>query len=305
MKKWLFIAPLGLIFACGEAKEEPLVLETEEDKIGYILGAINAGSILDSGDKMKELDKEELIAGFNQNLNAEDCSECDDVLKQLFGPYYQDFDTTYLKAGSNCLGRKTSFSFYADMIRMGGEKKINLDMVKAGFKHGVYETDTLFTDEEKRELVMGFISDLNVETGNKMMAKAKKISGAQVFDNGVVLQTIEEGTGGSPTATDDVSVEYILTNALGDTLESSYAIKAMSGSTDPMSVSLAGGVIAGWTFVLPKMKKGGKYRAYIPWNLAYGEQRGRESLCFFIELVDFGPAGSIVKPQEPQMPAGM
>ena len=306
MKKWLFIAPLGLMFACGgEVKEEPLVLETSEDKIGYILGALNAGSILESGDKMKELDKEELIAGFNQNLNADDCSECDDVLKQLFGPYYQDFDTTYLKTGSNCLGRKTSFSFYADMIRMGGEKKINLEMVKAGFKHGMYETDTLFTDDEKRELVQGFIGDLNVETGNKMMAKAKALPGVQVFDNGVVLQTIEEGTGGSPTAMDDVAVEYILTNALGDTIQSSYKMKAMSGSTEAVPLSLAGGVIPGWTFVVPKMKKGGKYRTYIPWNLAYGEQGGKESLCFVIELVDFGPAGSLVKPQEPQMPGGM
>jgi hypothetical protein len=49
------------------------------------------------------------------------------------------------------------------------------------------------------------------------------------------------------------------------------------------------------------MKKGGKYRVYIPWDLAYGDQMGRESLCFLIELVDYAKEGSFVKPQPPQM----
>ena len=53
-------------------------------------------------------------------------------------------------------------------------------------------------------------------------------------------------------------------------------------------------------FIVPKMKKGGKYRVYIPWELAYGEQMGRESLCFLIELVDYAKEGTFVK-QEPQM----
>jgi FKBP-type peptidyl-prolyl cis-trans isomerase len=57
----------------------------------------------------------------------------------------------------------------------------------------------------------------------------------------------------------------------------------------------------GWTYIVPKMKKGGKYRVYIPWDLAYGDQMGRESLCFLIELVDYAKEGSFVKPQPPQM----
>jgi FKBP-type peptidyl-prolyl cis-trans isomerase len=301
MKKLLFIVPLGLLFACGDSTqaETPVVLNTAEDKIGYVLGALNAESILQSGDKMKDLDKDELIAGFNENLNKKDCSECDDELKKLFGPYYQDFDTTYLKSGSKCLGRKTGFSFYADMLRMGGDKKINLDMVKAGFKHGLYETDTLIADQDRQTLVQNFIMDLNVINSDKMMANAKKINGVQVFDNGIVLQTIKEGTGENPTEKDDVIVEYILTNALGDTVQSSYQMKKMSGSTEPVALSLDGGVIPGWSFVLPKMKKGGKYRTYIPWQLAYGEQAGKESLCFVIELVEIGPGGTLVKPQAP------
>lgn len=306
MKKLLFIVPLGLLFACGDdaPTETPIVLNTAEDKIGYVLGALNAESILQSGDKMKDLDKEELIAGFNENLNKKDCSECDEELKKLFGPYYQDFDTTYLKSGSKCLGRKTGFSFYSDMMRMGGDKKINLEMVKAGFKHGLYETDSLIADQDRQELVQNFIMDLNQINNDKMMAKAKKIKDAQQFDNGVILQTIEEGKGKSPSETDDVIVEYILTNALGDTIQNSRQMKKMSGSTEPIALSLNGGVIPGWTFVVPKMKVGGKYRVYIPWQLAYGEQAGKESLCFFIELLEVGPGGTLVKPQPPMPQQG-
>jgi FKBP-type peptidyl-prolyl cis-trans isomerase len=51
-------------------------------------------------------------------------------------------------------------------------------------------------------------------------------------------------------------------------------------------------VIPGWTIAIPKMKVGGKYRIFIPWNLAYGEQQGKESLCFFVELIATGKEGS-------------
>ena len=44
------------------------------------------------------------------------------------------------------------------------------------------------------------------------------------------------------------------------------------------------------------MKKGGKYRVYIPWHLAYGEQMGRESLYFEIDLVDYAKSSDFVKP---------
>lgn len=304
MKKWLFILPVGLLlFACGgseeEVKDEPLVLESFEDRLGYVLGALNAQSILKSGPRTAELNKEMMIKGFNMNLNENDCSDCEDVLLKFLGPYYQDFDTNYIDEGSKCVGRQNGFAFFKDMIRMGGVEKINMDMVKAGFKLGIHENDTLIEEAERREMIGNFIMDLNVMAGEKMMEDAKKLEGVQVFENGVVLKVLEEGNGGMPGATDDVEVEYILTNAFGDTVQSSYQMKVATGVTDPVALSLNGGVIPGWSFALPKMKKGGKYRVYIPWQLAYGEQQGKESLCFFIELVNYGPQGTLYTPQMP------
>lgn len=302
MKKILLIVPVAFLFACGGGEEtvneEPLNLEKYEDRLGYVMGSLNASSILQSTPQAAELDKEMLIEGFLMNLNSDDCSECDDVLLKFVGPYFQDFDTTYLKEGSKCVGRQNAFSFYSDMTRLGGVDYLNIDMVKEGFKHGVHGTDTLIDEMEKRDMITNFIKDLNSSAGERMMEDAKKIEGAEVFENGIVMQTLEKGNGGMPGATDDVQVEYILTNAFGDTVQSSYQMKAMTGNTEPVSLNLDGGVIQGWSYVLPKMNKGGKYRVYIPWNLAYGEQ-AKESLCFVIELLDYAPKGTWVKPQMP------
>lgn len=307
MRKWLIIiAPLALIFACGDNTEveESLELEDFSDRMGYVLGSLNAESIMQSGDKMNDLNKEMLIEGFNENFNEKDCKDCDEVIKQLFGPYFQDFDTAFVDAGSKCLGRKTGSIFYSDMLRMGGLERIDIDMVKIGFKHGVNASDTLIDEATKRTMIQDFIADLNVLNGDKMLEKAKSIDGAEVFENGIVMLTIEEGNGSYPGPTDDVEVEYILTSSLGDTIQSSYEMKKMSGSTDPVALSLNGGVIPGWSYALPKMKQGGKYRIYVPWGLAYGEQGGKESLCFLIELINHGPEGTLLKKQAP-VPGGI
>jgi FKBP-type peptidyl-prolyl cis-trans isomerase FklB len=91
-----------------------------------------------------------------------------------------------------------------------------------------------------------------------------------------------------------VKVHYILTSSLGDTIQSSYQGDG-KGNVEPVPLALNGGVIPGWSFAIPKMKVGGKYRIYIPWNLAYGEQQGKESLCFMVELLERGAEGSFTK----------
>jgi FKBP-type peptidyl-prolyl cis-trans isomerase FklB len=304
MKKWLFAMPLlWALTGCGETEEvveEPLVLETSEDRLGYVLGSLNAQSILNSGIPMDQVDKDAIIEGFIENLNEKDCSECQDILMKFLGPYGTDLDTNFRYEGSKCFGRQSAFGFYKDIKRMGGMDKLNLEMVKAGFKHGVNKTDTLIEEKERRQMVGDFIMGLNMAAGNKMMDGAKKLSGAQSFDNGVVIVTLEEGKGGSPGVNDDVQVEYILTNAYGDTIESSFMRKEMDPAAEPVAFNL-NGVIPGWGFSFPKLKKGGKYRLFIPWDLAYGEQGGKESLCFYVELLNYGPAGTLAKPQ---MPAG-
>jgi len=301
MKRILFFLLPVLLFACSQSTEkvdETIEFKTAKERLSYVLGAMNAKSIIGTQDpNIKRLDMEEIALGFNENLSINRPEGCDVTLGKLFGPNMQDFDTMYAKAGAHCMGQLTGYSFYKDILKMGGLDQIDLKMAKIGFRHGLLKKDTIISEKEKQTIIQDFLKKLNELNGKKMMDAAQKMSGVKVFENGIVLQVISEGKGGSPSPSDDVIVEYILTSAIGDTIQSSYDMKRKSGSKEPVALSLNGGVIPGWTYVVPKMKKGGKYRVYIPWQEAYGEQMGRESLCFLIELVDYGKGGSLVKPK--------
>jgi FKBP-type peptidyl-prolyl cis-trans isomerase len=304
MKILSYLAVGLLLASCSgneKAAEEKVELKTSKDTLSYVLGAMNAKTIVGTPDpNIDRLDLEEVAAGFALNLNSNKPSDCENTLKKLFGPNFQDFDSTYAKEGAQCLGKLTGYAFYQDIIKMDGIKSIDLKMATVGFRHGLLKKDTILSDAQKQTTVQNFLKSLNEKNGKAMMAKARQIKGAQVFENGIIMQVVQEGKGGSPSATDDVKVEYILTSAVGDTVQSSYPMKQQTGSKEPVALKLNGGVMPGWTYIVPKMKKGGKYRVYIPWELAYGEQMGRESLCFLIELVDYAKEGTFVKPQ-PQM----
>jgi len=301
MLKILYISTLlVLITACGTKEDTPKKLEfkNSKDELSYILGAINAKTIVSSGESsFTNLDKEELVKGFNENLNATPADDCLPELKKLFGPTYQDFNKKYVKSGSRCMGKMTGHAFYTDIKKLGGLNLVNFEMVKKGYADGLYFKDTVMPEQKMRKIMQDFMVNLNVKNGEKMLSKAREISNAKVFENGIVMLTIKEGKGNFPNPTDDVKVHYILMSALGDTIQNSYTMKNKEGKSDPVALQLDGGVIPGWSYALPKMKKGGKYKLYIPWELAYGIQGGKESLCFDIELLETAPSGSFVKPQ--------
>lgn len=300
--KHLFFGTLFLLLlnACGSEEDQPKALKfkNSKDELSYVLGAINAKTIVSSGEtSFANLDKAELIKGFNENLNATPANDCLPELQKLFGPTYQDFNKKYVKSGSRCMGKMTGHAFYSDIKKLGGLSLVNLQMVKKGYADGLYLRDTVMKEAQMRQIMQDFMISLNEKVGIKMLEKAKKTPGATVYDNGIVMFTIKEGNGAFPKPTDDVKVHYVLMSALGDTIQNSYKMKNQEGKIEPVPLQLDGGVIPGWSYALPKMKKGGRYKIYIPWELAYGIEGGKESLCFDIELIESAPAGTFVKPQ--------
>jgi FKBP-type peptidyl-prolyl cis-trans isomerase FklB len=294
--KHLLIVSLCILFlsACkNNEKPYSVTFKNEKDKLSYVLGAINAKTIVNSGtEAFNKLDKALVLKGFNQNLNGTPAQDCLNTLQLLFGPTYQDFNAKYVKEGSICMGKMSGYAFYFDIRKLGALDKINFAMVKKGFEDGLYKRDTSFLkDNTMRFMMTEFMTGLNVSNGKKMMDKAKKIPGIATLEGGILMETVKAGNGASPSKSDDVKVHYILTSALGDTIQSSYKGDG-KGNVEPIPLALNGGVIPGWTIAIPKMKVGGKYRIFIPWNLAYGEQQGKESLCFFVELIATGKEGS-------------
>jgi len=110
-------------------------------------------------------------------------------------------------------------------------------------------------------------------------ANAKK-EGVMVTPSGLQYKILQPGAGAQPAASDSVTVNYRgeLTN--GSEFDSGQGISF------PLS-----GVIPGWTEGLQLMKEGGKYRFFIPSELAYGESGAARvippnaALVFEVELV--------------------
>ena len=141
--------------------------------------------------------------------------------------------------------------------------------------------------------------------GAQVMADAKKLPNIKIGKSGYVLQVLEEGTGEKVPEGSDVKAHYILSDASGEMIENSY-MGAQQGRPAP-AFSL-NGVIQGWQEAVPEMRKGGRYKLFLPYDLAYGEAGSRsippyETLTFEMEILDFGKPGSLTQQQQaPQSP---
>ncbi len=105
MKKLLFLFFIPLLFvSCGDdaAKEDGEVvdLKTEKDRLSYVLGAMNSKTIVGTPDpNIARLDMELVAKGFSENLSDSSPDGCEESLKKLFGPNFQDFNEAYAKEG--------------------------------------------------------------------------------------------------------------------------------------------------------------------------------------------------------------
>jgi peptidyl-prolyl cis-trans isomerase A (cyclophilin A) len=125
------------------------------------------------------------------------------------------------------------------------------------------------------------------EKAAKMAAAAEKMKSefTNVTPSGLRYIVLQEGTGKKPaSAASKVTVHYTGTFLDGQVFDSSVQ------RGQPIDFGL-NQVIKGWTEGVQLMKEGGKYKFYIPYNLAYGEQGypgaipAKSDLIFEVELL--------------------
>jgi FKBP-type peptidyl-prolyl cis-trans isomerase len=140
--------------------------------------------------------------------------------------------------------------------------------------------------QARREQKQRELADANKAAGEAFLAANKAVPGVVVTESGLQYIVITEGTGATPALTDRVKVHYHGTTIDGTVFDSSV------NRGEPAEFPL-NGVIRGWTEALQLMKVGGKYKIFVPSDLAYGE-RGmprspigpNSALIFEIELLD-------------------
>jgi len=126
---------------------------------------------------------------------------------------------------------------------------------------------------------------VNRAEGTTFLAGNKAVKGVFTTGSGLQYMVLRQGAGARPKATDTVRVNYQGTTLDGKVFDSSY------DRGQPAEFAL-NQVIAGWTEGVAMMPVGGKFRFWIPSELAYGPKGAGEmigpnaALIFDVELLD-------------------
>lgn len=172
-----------------------------------------------------------------------------------------------------------------------GVKDLDLASYNDAVKAVYSGEEPVMKPEEAQKLINEYLTDLQEkatkaarEAGEKFLADNKKDERVKVTESGLQYIVEKEGTGKTPTAESEVTVHYTGMLLDGQVFDSS--VNRGEPATFPLNR-----VIPGWTEGLQLMKEGGKYRFFIPSDLAYGPQGipnaipPHSTLIFDVELI--------------------
>lgn len=178
------------------------------------------------------------------------------------------------------------------------QDEIDLPLLIQGLTDQLTDREKLLTPEEANAVLQEFatlmqqqsmeerdeLMEKNMAEGQAFLAENSTKEGVVTTASGLQYLVLTEGDGAMPAATDRVTVHYRGTLLDETVFDSSY--DRGEPATFPVN-----GVIPGWTEALQLMKVGGKYRLFIPPDLAYGEQGAgadigpNATLVFEVELL--------------------
>ena len=126
-------------------------------------------------------------------------------------------------------------------------------------------------------------ADKNLADAKAFMEENKKKEGVKTLPSGLQYKILAEGSGKTPKATDEITVNYKGSLVDGSEFDNSYKRGV------PASFRLDK-VIRGWTEALQLMKEGSKWQLFIPPELGYGERGAgpvppNAALIFEVELI--------------------
>lgn len=297
-----------LLFACGEDTSsstqetdyraeagtdfDDVTLQSINDRVAYSIGFSSASEMREffySEKYSSYFDRNEARNGFYEGIASSDTLQAD-VCDSRLAMYFAtpgEFDTTSIsiKEASHCMGFLRGIELKYSLSRRGLFDGLSGKIIKKGFKDGFYAYDTLITPMEQTQVITEFFGAIIKKEGEEFLEKNKERKEVRTTENGLQIETLREGKGANPLLSSTVSVYYTLSMVNGQVIESN------ADQPEPISFPLSN-VIPGWQQGLQLMKKGGKYKLYVPYELGYGHQGTQgiqpySALVFEIELVDF------------------
>lgn len=176
---------------------------------------------------------------------------------------------TQKQKASYGVGMNVGKSFKSDLI------DLDVDSFMAGFKDALAGKESAVSPADMEKAMAELRADVtkrtdermtaNKKAGEEFLAKNKTAKDVKTTESGLQYIVLQEGNGPSPKPTDTVKVHYRGTLIDGTEFDSSY--KRNEPAVFPVN-----GVIKGWTEALQKMKVGGKWKVFIPSDIAYGDQ---------------------------------
>ncbi len=193
---------------------------------------------------------------------------------------------------SYSLGISVGTDFARNLETIPGGKS-NKDLLVEGFSQALKKQETWLSLDEAQEYFQNYMmtaqereNEAKKASGENFLAENKKREGIKVTDSGLQYEVLTAVEGNKPRDTDRVKVHYTGTTIDGRVFDSSVE------RGEPVEFAL-NGVIAGWTEGVQLMSVGSKYKFYIPYNLAYGEQGVPQAgiepfapLIFEVELLE-------------------
>jgi FKBP-type peptidyl-prolyl cis-trans isomerase len=188
----------------------------------------------------------------------------------------------------------------ANNLKRVMDKDLNIKLLLAGLNDVVNGTAARISADESTKRFNEYNTKISLpriaamwkDENAKFLEENKKRQGVITTASGLQYEVMKKGTGTvSPKASDKVEVHYHGTMTDGQIFDSSV----QRGKTSSFGLSQ---VIPGWTEGLQYMKEGDKFKFFIPYNLAYGEQgrgatiKGFSTLIFEVELFKIMPAES-------------
>lgn len=226
--------------------------------------------------------------------------------KKLFGKKQAPVEEVVVVKPAIVMANQTDSMSYALGVNIATDLAQNLKTLPGG----VYNTDlfltafntalrgdsTLISNESAQEFLQTFftaaqekVTNEKKSEGEKFLAENAKNPAVQTTESGLQYIILQDAQGEKPTETDKVRVHYEGTLINGTKFDSSY------DRGEPIDFTL-NQVIRGWTEGVMLMSPGAKYKFFVPYNLAYGEQGAGNvippfsTLIFTVELIAINPA---------------